>query len=96
MGEPRKERLLAATGMMKPLHHEEFPLHGVMGLIQQRAGHRHLGVCKHRIPTRLLVLHPASHALAIDWSSSGGDVVHKVAEPLPQRKHRKLLRWRAL
>ena len=31
--QPREKRLLAATGMMEPLHREEFPLDGVMGLI---------------------------------------------------------------
>ena len=31
--EPREKRLLAATGMVKPFHCEQFPLDGVMGLI---------------------------------------------------------------
>ena len=31
--QPREKRLLAATGMMKPFHREQFPLDGVMGLI---------------------------------------------------------------
>jgi hypothetical protein len=30
---PREKRLLVATGMMEPLHHEEFPLDGVVGLV---------------------------------------------------------------
>ena len=33
VGEPREERLLAPTGVMKPLHGEEFPLDGVVGLV---------------------------------------------------------------
>src|SRR5712691_12761300 len=41
-----EKRLLAATGMMEPLHREQLPLDSVMRLIQQRAGHRHLGVFK--------------------------------------------------
>ena len=64
---------------------------GVVGLIQERAGHGHLRVGEHRIPARLLGLKPASHARAIGWPSNGGDVVHKVAEPLPQRKHAQAL-----
>ena len=56
VGEPREKRLLAATGMMEPLHREQFPLDGVMGLIQQGAGCRHLGIFKHRIPAGFLVL----------------------------------------
>src|SRR2546425_880434 len=52
VGEPREKRLLAPTWMMEPLHREEFPLDGVMGLIEQGAGHGHLGICKHRIPAR--------------------------------------------
>jgi hypothetical protein len=37
VGEPREKRLLAATGVVKPLHREQFPLNGVMRLIQKRA-----------------------------------------------------------
>ena len=33
VGEPREKRLLAATWMMEPLHREQFPLDGVVGLI---------------------------------------------------------------
>src|SRR5215471_17922083 len=85
--QPYEKRLLAATGMVKSLHREEFPLEGVMGLIQQSAGHRHLWVFKHRIPARLLVLEPASYALPVGHSCSVRHVVGKVAEPLTQRKH---------
>src|SRR6266581_2756176 len=46
---PRERRLLAATGMVKPFHHEELAVYGIMGLIQQRARHRHPLVCKDRI-----------------------------------------------
>ena len=60
-----QKRLLASTGMMEPLHDEEFPLDSVMGLIQQGAGRRHLRVGEDRIPPGLLVLKPASHALAV-------------------------------
>jgi len=56
VGEPREKRLLAAFWMMKPFHRKQFSLDGVMRLIEQCAGHGHLGVCKHRIPTRLLLL----------------------------------------
>jgi hypothetical protein len=31
--EPREKRLLVSTGMMKPLHREEFSLNGVVGLV---------------------------------------------------------------
>jgi hypothetical protein len=50
MGEPREKRLLVTFGMMKRFHHEQFPVDGVMRLIQQRAGHRHSGVCEHHVP----------------------------------------------
>ena len=62
-----------------------------MGLIPQGAGDGHLQVRKHRIPARLLVLKPASHAFAIGGPSGGGDMVPKVAEPLSQRKHAQAL-----
>src|SRR5215813_14823089 len=52
VGEPGEKCLLAATRMLEALHRKQFPLDGVMGLIQQRAGHGHLGVCKDRIPAR--------------------------------------------
>ena len=50
--EPRQKCLLAPVWMMEPLHREQFPLDGVMGLIQERARHRHPRVFKDRIPAR--------------------------------------------
>jgi hypothetical protein len=76
--QPCQKRLLVTPRVMKAFHREELPLDGVMGLIQQGTGHGHLRVGKHRIPARLLVLHPTSHALASGRSSRAGDVVHKV------------------
>jgi hypothetical protein len=58
-----------------------------MGLIEQRAGHGHLRIGEHRLPARLLLLHPAPHARAIRWPSRGGDVIGKVTQPLAQGKH---------
>ena len=72
---------------MEAFHHEQLPVDGVMDLIEQGARHRHLGVCEDRIPARLLVLKPASDARAVGRPRRVGDVVGKVAEPLPQRKH---------
>ena len=85
--ESREKGLLTATGMVKPFHGKELPLDGVMGLIQERAGHRHLGGCKDGIPARLLLLYPAPHTLAVRRPSRGGDVSGKAPSPLPQRKH---------
>ena len=79
MGQPAQKRLLAPFGVMAAFHREQLPLDGVMGLIQQRAGDGHLRVGEHRIPPRLLLLHPAPHPRAIGWPSRGGDVVRKVA-----------------
>src|SRR5712691_8447467 len=91
-----EKRLLAATGMMEPLHREQLPLDSVMRLIQQRAGHRHLGVFKHGIPARFLLLEPAPDALPVGYPCSLRHVVGKVAEPLTEANTRKPLRWRAL
>src|SRR5262249_51922635 len=85
--EPRQKRLLAPPRMMEAVHGEQLPFDRVMGLIQQGARHRHLWVCEDRIPAGLLILKPASHPCTIGGPSRGSDVVHKVAEPLPQRKH---------
>jgi hypothetical protein len=75
--ESRERGLLTATGMVKPLHSKELPLDGVMDLIQECAGHRHLGVCTDRIPARLLLLYPVPHTLAIRCPGRGGDVIGK-------------------
>src|SRR5262249_2441102 len=87
MCQPSEKHLLAPFGMMKAFQREQLPLNGVMGLIQQRAGDGHLRVFEHRKPACLLVLKPASHALAVGHPSRGGHVVSKVAQPLAERKH---------
>jgi hypothetical protein len=48
VGQPRQKRLLTTTGLVKPFHREQFPVDGVVGLNEQGAGHRHLGVFEHR------------------------------------------------
>ena len=48
VGESSQKRLLTAAWMMQRFHHEQFALEGVVGLIQQGAGHRHLRVYEHR------------------------------------------------
>jgi hypothetical protein len=52
--QPREKRLLTSLWVMKPFHGEQFPLDGIMRLIQERAGHWHLGVCKDGIPAAFL------------------------------------------
>ena len=37
--EPRQKRLLIAAWMVKRFHHEQLPVDGIMGLIEQGAGH---------------------------------------------------------
>ena len=49
--QPRQKRPLAPVGMMKGFHHEQLPVDGVMRLVQEGAGHRHLRVFEDRIPT---------------------------------------------
>ena len=44
--EPGEKRLLTAPRMMKALHGKQFPLDGIVRLIQERAGPRHLGGCE--------------------------------------------------
>ena len=85
--QPCETRLLAAAWMVKPLHREEFPRDGVVGLVSEGAGHGHLGVCEHRISARLLVLDPAPDALPVGHPCSLRHVDGEVAEPLPQGKH---------
>ena len=85
--QPRQKRLLTAARMMEALHHEQFPVDGVMGLIQQGAGHRHLWVCEHRVPARLLGLKPLAYMVAIGLPSGVRDMVRKTPQPLAQCKH---------
>jgi len=79
VGERRQKRLLIATGMVKRFHHEQFPVDGIMRLIQQGAGGWHLWVCEHGIPAGFFLPKPLPDALAIGWPRGGGDVVRKVA-----------------
>jgi hypothetical protein len=69
--------LLAPFGMMEALHGEQFPLHSVMGLIQQGTAHRHLRVFEDRLPARFLVLKPAPDALPVGPPCRSRDVVGK-------------------
>jgi hypothetical protein len=87
VAQPSQKGLLVSFGMMKRFHHEQFPIDGVMGLIEQGAGHRHPGVCEHRIPARFFVLKPVLYALAMSCPSRGGDKIGNVASPLAQRQH---------
>jgi hypothetical protein len=74
-----EKRLLIAVWMVKRFHHEQLPVHGVVGLVSQRTGRRHLGVGEHGIPAGFLVLEPAPDAFPIGCPGRGGDVVDKVA-----------------
>src|SRR5215468_436895 len=91
MRQPCEKRWLAAPGMMEPLHGKQLPLDGVMDLIQQGTGHGHLRVGEDGIPAHLLLLAPAPDALPVGLSCSVGDVIYKVAEPLPQCDHTQAL-----
>ena len=75
MGRERRKRERALPRFpfhcyTNPFHREQLPLDGVMGLIQQGTGDGHLRGCEHRIPPRLLLLHPAPHPRAIGWPSA--------------------------
>ena len=85
----RQKHLLAATGMMEAFPHAQFPLDGVVGLIEEGAGHRHLRIGKHRIPARLLVLKPLAHTVASGLLGGVCAVVRKAPQPLAQGNHRK-------
>jgi len=86
VGEPDKKRPLAAPGVMKAFHGEQFPLDGVVSLVQQGAHHRHLGIFKDRIPARFLLLKPLSYACAVGHPGCVRDVVREAPQPLAQCK----------
>ena len=85
--QPYQKCPLAPRGVVKPLHGAEFPLQSVMRLIQHRAGHRHLGVCQHRIPARLLGLQPLPYTVAVGRPGGVGAMVGKGASPLAQSNY---------
>jgi len=80
-----EKRRLTPTWMVEVFHHEQLPVDGVVGLIQQRAAGWHLGVGEHRIPPRLFVLEPVTHTRTVLWSQRAGDVIGEVAESLAHR-----------
>ena len=51
--QPRQKRLLAAAWMVKRFHHKQFAVNGIMRLIKQSAGDRHLRVFEDSIPPPL-------------------------------------------
>jgi len=85
--QPRQKRLGTAAWMMKRFPHPALPVDGMMGLIQQGAGDRHLRVCEPRPPPRLLLLDPAPDALPGGHPCAGRHVVGTVASPLAERHH---------
>ena len=87
MGQPAQKRLLAPFGVMKAFHGKQFPLDGIMRLLQECAGYRHLGGGEARIPAGFFVLKPAPPPLALRPPSRGGHVVGKVPSPLAQCTH---------
>jgi hypothetical protein len=91
--QPCQKHLLAPFGMMEALHREQFPLEGVMRLIEQGTGRRHLGICEDGIPAYLFVLEPAPDPLPVGHPCCGGNVVGKVTESLTRANTRKPLRW---
>jgi hypothetical protein len=63
--------LLPPFGRMEALHHAQLPLDGVVGLIQERAGHGYTRIVKPRIPPRLLGPAPAPDTCAVHCSRCG-------------------------
>ena len=87
VGQAGEKRLLMAVWMVKRFHHAQLPLDGIMRLIQQGAGCRHLGGFEHGIPAGFLLPKPAPDARAVGGPRRGGAVVHKVTEALAERQH---------
>jgi hypothetical protein len=87
LGQPSQTGLLGAFGMRPGFPHAQFPLAGMLGLLQQRAGHRHRGVVEHRVPARFRLPDPAPHACPVGHPRCVSDMVGNAASPLAQRKH---------
>lgn len=78
---------LAPLVMMEPFHHEHLPLDGIVGLIQQSAGHWHTGVFEYRLPTRFLGLDPWPTERVVGHPSRVRAVVRNMAQLLAKRTH---------
>ena len=94
--QPCYKCLLSATGMVKAFHREQFALHGVMRLIQQRASRWHLRILEHGIPASFLLLKPTLDTLTVGRGGSSVWVdVQVFASSKVSREHFRLRRDRS-
>ena len=87
VSQPHEKSPLTPTGVMETFHHKQFPIEGIVGLVQYCAHRRHLRVGKHRIPARFLGLKPVAHALTVLFAHCRGEVLGETAEALAERHH---------
>jgi hypothetical protein len=66
--------------MMEAFHHKEFPIHGIVRLIQKRGGGRHLTIPKQRIPTSFLLANPGAYSFSIGNISCLGDFLAETSQ----------------
>jgi hypothetical protein len=85
--EPVQTVRWAPLRMMEPVHHEQLPVDGMVGLSQPRAGHWPTGVVEDRLPVRLLGPDPVPYALAVDRPRRVHDVIRNVAQLLAEHHH---------
>ena len=80
----REKRRLPPARVMASLPREELAVHGLVGLVSNRAHRRHLGVFEHRIPPHLLLPEPVANARALLSPHRGRDVIGNTVAALAQ------------
>ena len=93
MRQTREERS-GSTGMVKAFHREELVVDGVVGLIQQRAAGRHLGVCNTVYQPAFLSWNHRRTRSPCSSSTVAEICSAKRRNLCPSDTTRKLLRWR--
>ena len=79
-----EEEKLTPILMMKPLHHEQFPVDGIVNLIHLSRRFGNVGVVKQDVPARLLPFYPSAYSTAIVFARETFNLLTEPSQPLPR------------
>ena len=71
--------------MMKPFHHEQFPVHGIVELINQRGRLWNVSILKQDVPSRLFPRDPFPYPRPILFSRQMRHLLYESSQPLRKR-----------
>ena len=80
-----EENSLATGFVMKALHHEQFPVDGIMKLIDLSRGFGNVAIRKQNMPPRLFPLYPFPHPLSIVFSCQAFNLLDESSQSLRKR-----------